>query len=150
MLKSIKKFMEKKLPSTSDGKHSEHGIHLAAATLLIEMMHMDKHEDEAERMAVERILKEGFELSAVEVDELVAMAEADAMDAAEYYQFTSRINRDYSMPEKEKLIEYLWQVAYADGHLHRHEEHLVRKIAGLIGVSHKTFIAAKHRARDSE
>ena len=147
MLTKIKRFMEKNMAQDSEGSHSGAAIRLAAAALLVEVMRMDKQEDEAERMAVERILRDRFDLSTQEADELIALAEKKAEGAAEYHQFTSRINRGFSMPEKEKMIEYLWQVAYADGQLHRHEEHLVRKIAGLIGVSHKAFIAAKHRAR---
>jgi len=149
MLAKIKRFMEKNMTQDSGGGHSGEAIRLAAAALLVEVMRMDKRADEAERGAVARILRERFVLSAGECDELIAMAEEKVDESAEYYQFTSHINQAFSMPEKEKMIEYLWQVAYADGHLHRHEEHLVRKVAGLIGVSHKAFIAAKHRSRDA-
>jgi uncharacterized tellurite resistance protein B-like protein len=41
----------------------------------------------------------------------------------------------------------MWQVAYADGHLSAHENHLMRKIADLLYVSHSDYIAAKVRAR---
>ena len=46
------------------------------------------------------------------------------------------------------MVEYLWAVAFADENVDKHEEYLVRKIANLIGVSHKEFIKAKLRARD--
>ena len=42
-------------------------------------------------------------------------------------------------------MEYLWAVAFADENADKHEEYLVRKIANLIGVSHKEFIEAKLR-----
>ena len=45
-------------------------------------------------------------------------------------------------------MEYLWAVAFAAHVVDEHEEYLVRKIAGLISVPHKDFIAAKLRARD--
>ena len=44
------------------------------------------------------------------------------------------------------LIENLWRIAFADGELHHYEEHVIRRIAGLIHVSHMDFIAAKLRA----
>ena len=44
-------------------------------------------------------------------------------------------------------MELLWDVAYADGRLHKYEEHLVRRIADLIHVPHRTFIRAKHKAK---
>ena len=51
--------------------------------------------------------------------------------------------------EKVTLIENLWRVAYADGELHHYEEHLVRRIADLIHVSHRDFITAKLRVTDA-
>lgn len=148
MLSKIKRFIDEKMAPDAGGTHSADAIRLAAAALLVEMMLMDKQEDDLEREVVARILRERFDLSEPEAHELMVLGRKKAGGAAEYYKFTSRINKAFSMPEKEEMIEYLWQVAYADGQLHRHEEHLVRKIAGLVGVSQKAFIAAKHRARD--
>lgn len=45
-----------------------------------------------------------------------------------------------------QLIALLWRIAYADDTLHQYEEHLARKVADLLHVSHRAFIAAKHRA----
>ena len=55
----------------------------------------------------------------------------------------------YSPEEKIRLIELLWQIAYANESLHKYEEHLVRKIADLLHVPHKAYIAAKFRANES-
>jgi len=40
-------------------------------------------------------------------------------------------------------VESLWEVAYADQHLDRYEDHLVRKVADLIHVRHSDFIRTK-------
>jgi uncharacterized tellurite resistance protein B-like protein len=45
------------------------------------------------------------------------------------------------------VVELLWLVAFADADKHAHEEHLVRKIAGLLHVPHPDFIDAKIKAR---
>jgi uncharacterized tellurite resistance protein B-like protein len=39
----------------------------------------------------------------------------------------------------------LWRVALADEHLDKHEDHLVRKIAGLLYVSHADLIRIRNR-----
>ena len=44
-------------------------------------------------------------------------------------------------------MELLWLVAFADGRKDPEEEHLIRKIAGLLHVAHPDFIDAKIRAR---
>lgn len=146
MLHSIKKFFADKLQPEKDD--AEHALRLATAALLIEVMRMDGRVQAAERQQVVRLLTHQFGLEATQVEKLIALAEEEATKASDYHQFTSLINRSYKAADKVKVIERLWQVAYADGHLDKHEEHLVRKISRLIGVPHKDFIAAKQRARD--
>jgi len=65
------------------------------------------------------------------------------------YQFTGLINQHFTPEQKVRVVEMLWQVAYADGHLDPYEEALVRKIADLIHVPHRQFIQAKHRVAES-
>ncbi|WP_296489089.1 TerB family tellurite resistance protein [Rhodoferax sp.] len=48
-----------------------------------------------------------------------------------------------------QVIEYLWQVAYANGQLGAHENHLISKIAGLLHVTHGHCIAAKLHAKQA-
>jgi len=45
-------------------------------------------------------------------------------------------------------VEHLWEIAFVDGNVDKHEEHMVRKIAGLIFVEHKDFIDAKLRVKE--
>jgi len=45
------------------------------------------------------------------------------------------------------VIELMWAAAYADGELSAHEQHVMRKIAGLLYVPDSTYIAAKMRAK---
>jgi uncharacterized tellurite resistance protein B-like protein len=45
------------------------------------------------------------------------------------------------------VVELLWLVAFADTEKDPLEENLVRRIAGLLHVSHPDFIDAKLRAR---
>ena len=78
--------------------------------------------------------------------ELLRCAERERADSTDYYQFTSLINDEYDAARKAELIELMWRIAYADDALHRYEEHLIRKIAGLIYVPHQEFIRTKLEA----
>ena len=78
---------------------------------------------------------------------LLDLAEQEARQASVYYQFTSLINKTCSADQKIRIIENMWQVAMADGHLDAHELHLMRKIADLLYVGHADYVAAKQRAR---
>ena len=48
-----------------------------------------------------------------------------------------------------RQVEYLWQVAYADGTLDANENHLISKVAGLLYVTHGEYIGAKMRAKEA-
>lgn len=151
MIRSMKEFFEQLIePETRQpGGPSEHALQVATAALLLEVTRLEGAVTEEEREAVTRALRTRFELSDAEVDTLVALAEAEARDAPGYHPFTSRINKGFSAEQKVRMVEYMWQVAYADGHLDAHEQHFLRKIADLLYVSHRDYIAAKMRAREA-
>lgn len=125
----------------------EHGLRLATAALLVEVVRIDRDTQEAEREAMRRAMHEKFGLAAGEADALMALAEAEIAQANDYYQFTSLINQRFSQPQKQRMIELMWQVAYADAALSAHELHLIRKVAGLLHVPDSAYIAAKMRAK---
>ena len=130
------------------GADSQHALHVATAALLLEMMRMDASITAAETASVTRSLQRRFGLEAAQVDTLMALAAEEARLATDYFQFTSLINKSFSAEQKVQVIEYLWQVAYADGHLDAHEQHFMRKIADLLYVSHADYVGAKQRARE--
>ena len=146
MLNSIKSFFEDHFQITAVTEDVDHQLKLACAALLIEMMQQDGKVHEQEQQAVKQVLMHKFQLVETELHELYVLAEQEAHQATDYHQFTRLIAEHYSQPEKIKLVELLWQVAYADAHLDKYEEHMVRRIADLIHVSHADFIQAKHRA----
>jgi uncharacterized tellurite resistance protein B-like protein len=46
-------------------------------------------------------------------------------------------------------VEFMWQVAYADGALDANEHHIISKVAGLLHVTNGEYIGAKMRAKDA-
>jgi uncharacterized tellurite resistance protein B-like protein len=44
-----------------------------------------------------------------------------------------------------RLIEMMWEVAYADGKLDPEEDVLLRRVAGLIYISDEDRVAARQR-----
>ncbi len=152
MLKAIKEFVESRImaPVEHDSADAEHALRLATAALLVEMSRQDDTIHEAEREAITRALRDKFELSSEEVAELYTLAEAEVKEAIDYYQFTSMLKDNFSPAQKEKVVELLWQVAGADGHIDKYEEHMVRRIAELLYLTQTEYIRAKHRALGME
>ena len=148
MLKSIRGFFEKRMEPAGSGD-PEARARVAAAALLVEVVRSDHEVPEVERQAVLESVGRKFALEESDARALVEMAEAEAKDAHDLFQFTSLINAGFSPAQKVRLIEELWRVAWADDALHRYEEHLIRRVADLLHVSHSAFIAAKLRVQDA-
>jgi uncharacterized tellurite resistance protein B-like protein len=135
-------------PAQSEAER-QHALQLATAVLLIEVMRADPHIDAAENTTVVDALRAKFDLTPDEVTTLVARAGDAARDAYDTQRFTAQLNRAFDLDSKVRVIEFMWQVAYADGRLHAREEHLMRKVADLLYIPHADYITAKLRARDA-
>ena len=147
MLSAIKNFFEQNLYAEKE-QPLDQQLRLATAALMIEMMNQDDRVQQTELDTVKRSLKSRFDLSDDETDSLFELAADAARHSTDYYHFTSLIKDNYSQEQKVQVVEYLWGIAYADGELDTYEEHMVRRIAELLYVSHKDFIQAKHRVLD--
>lgn len=149
MVSAVKQFFKeyiKPSPDSSD-KVSKHSLQLATAALLIEIMRADAKVSEDERRTITKTIRAKFKLTEEETDALLQLAEKEIQKSTGYYEFTSLINKGFTYEQKLKVVEHMWEVAFADAELDKHEEHMVRKIANLIYVSHKDFIETKLRVR---
>ena len=149
MLKSIRDFFENHIAATPTPSDERHSIQLATAALLVEVARIDRQSTEEERAAVQRAVREKFELAADEAAALIELAEAEMKQANDYFQFTSLVNRHFTQEQKLRIIELMWRVAYADAELSAHENHLMRKIGELLHITHGDYIAAKMRAQSA-
>lgn len=146
MLTALRRFFDEHIAAGEDAPPDEHRLQVATAALLAEVMRLDG-QAEPERLAVLKAVQRNFGLSDEEARTLVELAENEAREAVDYYQFTSLINRSFSAGQKVHIVELMWQVAYADATLSAHEQHVMRKIADLLYVAHGDYIAAKLRAK---
>ncbi len=126
-----------------------HRVELATAVLLVEVVRSDAGIAPSEEQAVVRAVREKFSLSDDEAQTIFRLAEEQVRTASDYYQFTSLINRHFDQKQKQHVIELMWRMAYADAELAAHENHVLRRIAELLHVTHGDYIAAKMRARDA-
>lgn len=119
-------------------------LHLASAILLFEVANADHQLDSAELVRIERVLSQRWDLPEEELRELLSAGRREAEISASLHQHVDLINRHFSAEQKVEVVRGLWQIAFADGQLHHHEEHLVRRIADLLYVPHKDFIRTRH------
>ena len=136
-------------PPAAAAARSPHALQLATAVLLVEVMCADASLTDEERRTVLDTLRRRFALSQDEVARLLELAQVRARGAHDLHSFTSALNDCLPMEEKLTVVEAMWQVAYADGHLAAHEQHILWRVADLLHVPHGAYIHAKMRARDA-
>jgi len=149
MLSSISTFFDSLLkPGNQETpKHNVDRLHLATAALLVELANADEQMDAKEQGVLLRILETKLQLDKTTLQNLWQLAHEEQRSATSLYQFTSLINEAYGYAEKVQLLHHMWEVAYADGRIDRFEEHLIRKVADLLYLTHGDFIRTKLAAR---
>lgn len=149
-MSNLKNWIARKLGAAAEVEIDDAtGLRLAVAALLVEVLRADDVVDPAERRQVVESLCAHLGLGADDGRELFTLAERRVDQAHDFYQFTSQVNRACSAEEKVQLVEQMWRVAAADSVIHKYEEHTIRRVADLLHVSHRDFIAAKLRAVDA-
>jgi uncharacterized tellurite resistance protein B-like protein len=155
MLRTLKDLFDTLLPTQGAAgpragvDADEHRLQLAAAVLLVEVMRADTAMREDERIAVHAALVETFALAPDEAGRLAELAVSTAREATDLFGFTSRLNAHFGMEQKVRMIELMWRVAYADGHLADHERHTLWRVADLLHVPQGAYVLARQRAREA-
>ena len=149
MIDLVKNFFGESEKSVSENQPevSSHDIHVAACALLLEMSNIDGEFSDIEKTNIISILKKNFHLSDENAAALLEASNEELKNSNDLWKFASLINKNYSIGAKESIIEMIWRVAYADGHLDKHEDYLVHKLAKLLRLSHKQLIEAKLKAK---
>ncbi|HVY80500.1 MAG TPA: TerB family tellurite resistance protein [Steroidobacteraceae bacterium] len=147
MLKALRTFFDQHLAAPPEETHAdaERRAQLAAAVLLVEVARSDHTFSDTERESVLASVQRKFHLGPAEARQLLELAELESRTAHDIYQFTSQVDATFSLDEKLRLLEELWRAAYSDKTLHEYEEHLIRRVADLLHLSHSQFIRAKLR-----
>lgn len=134
-------------PAETTAADDRRRLQLATAVLLVEVMHADGHVGAQQRQAVVQALQRQFALGADDTAVLIEHAERASHDATDFFAFTTALNEQFDMGQKLQLVEAMWQVAYADGALEAHEQHVLWRVADLLHVPHGAYINAKMRVK---
>ncbi len=124
----------------------ESAIRLATAVLMADVARADDIFDETEFDRVLRLMEAHFHLAPDDAAELVNRATEEAEGLVSLHSFTDILHQNLSEDEKARIVELLWNVAYADGNLDKYEDSLVLKISDLLHVSRGRVMRLKHDA----
>ena len=98
-----------------------------------------------ERDQLHTMIKWQFRLDEATADELMAKATKAEHDAVDLYHFTSLINRSLDENGRRRVVEMMWEMIYADGHVTEFERNLIWRVADLLGISSRERIELGQR-----
>jgi uncharacterized tellurite resistance protein B-like protein len=120
---------------------------VATTALLLEMAHIDGSFTDEEKDRIVSILTCDYGLDPSDAAVIMESARSEMKRSVDLWQYTSVINREFSVEEKQKVIEMVWRVVFADGKLDKYEDYLVHTLSDLLHLDHSQLIETKLRAR---
>ncbi|GGQ03981.1 TerB family tellurite resistance protein [Shewanella litoralis] len=145
MIAKLKQFIQSHTQESSPEEKAQN-LNLAAATLLLEVVYADEKLADAEAALLPEMLINTLGISSVQAKDLTDEAKQARHDAISLFEFTSEINAQFSIEDKQSLLLSMWRLAYADGELSQFEDQIIRRTADLLYLKHSELIQMRNIA----
>ena len=129
----FKRFFKKK-QNEIENVANNFDVELTASILAYEIARSDGDISESELALLYNEIKKISKKVGKKENKILEIIEEYSKNSVSFYEFINDINKDYSKEDKLTLIQFLFDVAYADKILEVSEERLIRRIADLIKI----------------
>ena len=126
-------FFKKKTQPVEETKNNFE-VQLTASILAYEIARSDGDISESELSLLYDEIKKISAKVGKKEEKILEIIEEYSKNSVSFHEFINDINKDYSKENKLSLIQFLYDVAYADKILEVSEERLIRRIADLIKI----------------
>jgi uncharacterized tellurite resistance protein B-like protein len=130
---------------THPSRFADNDYRLAAAALLVHAAAIDGVVSDIERERLHAVIKRWFELDDAATDELLSAATTAEQESIDLYHFTSLLGRSLDEEGRLRVIEMMWEIAFADGRVTEFEDNLIWRAADLLGVSTRERVELRQR-----
>jgi len=127
---------------------SQEELKAAAVVLLVEVMMADHRIEENEKRQLLESTMSLLNTTREESMEIIGQALSRHDKLVSLYDLTRVINLHFNQDRKLELIGHMWRMAYSDRQWDKYEEHLIRKVADLLYISHKDFVHARIQVQE--
>ncbi len=145
MFNQIQSFIQNLVGQHAD-EFSPDDLRVAVAALCFQVMEADGTVSKSERGRLREILHDYYHLDAGKLDALLAAGQEAGKEAVDYYRFTTDIRRHLDEEQRVELIGILWDIVYADGERSEMEDHVIWRVADLLGVSVRDRVLQRQQA----
>jgi uncharacterized tellurite resistance protein B-like protein len=145
MFAALKNLLADLSQSEAPRQFGEDDYRVAAVALLVHIADADGVTDAAESRRLKTLVKERFDLDAGEAAALIRAAQQSEREAVDFYHFTHILKRHLDDEGRHKIIEMMWDIAFADGTVDELEENTVWRVAELLGVSNRDRVILRQK-----
>tara|TARA_B100002019_G_scaffold96476_1_gene83015 strand:+ start:536 stop:973 length:438 start_codon:yes stop_codon:yes gene_type:complete len=124
----------KKKTKVVENKINNFEVELTASILAYEIARSDGDISKSELSLLHDEIKKISAKVGKKEERIMEIIEEYSKNSVSFNEFINDINKDYSREDKLSLIQFLYDVAYADKILEVNEERLIRRIADLINI----------------
>jgi uncharacterized tellurite resistance protein B-like protein len=120
---------------------------VAFVALCFQVMEADGNISPKEQQKFRDLLRERYDLDEPRLKALIEAGHQAGSEAVDYYRFTSDLRR-YLVNEDDRveLLGILWDIVYADGQRSEIEDHVIWRIADLLGVASRDRVLQRQEA----
>ena len=142
-------FFKKKTQPVEETKNNFE-VELTASILAYEIARSDGDISEAELSLLHHEIKKISAKVSKKEEKILEIIEEYSKNSVSFYEFIDDINKGYSKEDKLSLIQFLYDVAYADKILEVSEERLIRRIADLIKIKDIEVLKIKDISKNKD
>ena len=147
LLAKYVQFFKKKIQPIEKIKNS-FDVELTASILAYEVARSDGDILESELTLLYDEIRKICAKVGKKEEEILEIIEEYSKNSVSFYEFISDINEEYTKEDKLSLIQFLFDVAYADKILEVSEERLIRRIADLIKIKDIEVLKIKDSSKN--
>ena len=135
MLDRLQTFFQSLVAARPAGLVSPDDPLISVAALCLQVMEADGVVLDIERQRLRELLRDQYQLEDDRLELLLDAGQRAESEAVDYFRFTSDLKRSLDEEQRRQLIGILWDLVYAGGSRSEIEDHVVWRIADLLGVS---------------
>lgn len=149
MLDRIQAFLHTLTSPNHTEEFAQDDPRVAFVALCFQVMEADGNVSPQEQQKFRDLLRERYDLDDDRLKTLIEVGHEAGREAVDYYRFTSDLKRHLvNEDDRVELLGILWDIVYADGDRSEIEDHVIWRIADLLGVSARDRVLQRQQAAE--
>ena len=120
-------------------------LKLVSLCLAFEVANADDDIDSKEKDLLLNKIKETLDTSVLSEKEIFNAIKEESENRISFYDIIHDINSNLEREEKIKILEMMWEIAYADNVLNVDEEKIIKRSADMLGIKPSIVLQTKSK-----